>query len=237
MLHSTTFISFAKIRNSFLSNLPSFSESGLDLQSRILYEDEFLVILNKPSGLLCQPGLGKGNQDSLIQQAQVLWMDSLIVHRLDRDTSGIIVLARNRESHRCLGRQFQERKVQKTYRALVLGKPVESRGTIATRIRKAMHVPPRYCVDSSRGREANTDWSVVTSEQQYSRIELEPLTGRSHQLRVHMDYLGNPILGDPLYGTNESQKAFPRLALHATAISLDHPHTGQRMQWTCSEPF
>ena len=220
-----------------LSNLPACSEGDLNLQSRLLYEDEFLVVLNKPSGLLCQPGLGKDNQDSLIQQAQDLWIDTLIVHRLDRDTSGIIVLARDRDAHRCLSRQFQERKVKKTYRALVLGTPVESRGAIVTRIRKAMHVPPRYCVDSSRGREASTDWRVVTSQQRYARMELEPLTGRSHQLRVHMNYLGNPILGDPLYGTDESQKAFPRLALHATAISLDHPHTRQRMQWTCSEPF
>ena len=220
-----------------LINLAACSDGNLNLRSRILYEDNYLVVLNKPSGLLSQPGLGKGNQDSLIQQAQVLWMDSLIVHRLDRDTSGIIVLARDRDAHRCLSRQFQERKVKKIYRALVLGTPVESRGTIATRIRKATHVPPRYCVDSTRGREASTDWSVVTSQPRYARMELEPLTGRSHQLRVHMNYLGTPILGDPLYGTDKSQKAFPRLALHATAISIDHPHTGQRMQWNCREPF
>ncbi len=90
------------------------SQSGLDLQSELIYEDECLVVVNKPSGLLSQPGLGKGNQDSLIQQAQVFWSDTLIVHRLDRDTSGIIILARDRDAHRCLSRQFQEQKVKKT---------------------------------------------------------------------------------------------------------------------------
>ena len=100
-----------------LSNLPACSENVLDLQSRLLYEDQFLVVLNKPSGLLCQPGLGEGNQDSLIQRAQDLWMDTLIVHRLDRDTSGIIVLARARDAHRDLSLQFQERKVKKPVRA------------------------------------------------------------------------------------------------------------------------
>lgn len=213
------------------------SLSGLDLQSELIYEDECLVVFNKPSGLLSQPGLGPEKQDSLIHRVKKIWGDALIVHRLDRDTSGIIVLALDREAHRLLSQQFAAREVRKSYRALGQGSPARHSGAISTLIRKKSRVPPRYCVDPQQGRMAITHWSVVESQNQYTRFNLQPVTGRSHQLRVHMNYLGHPILGDPLYGNMWSTHGLSRLALHATELSLVHPRTGKWMRWSCHEPF
>ena len=212
-------------------------KDSLDLRDALVFEDPFMIVLEKATGVLSQPGLGKGQYDSLVVRAQQQWPTARIVHRLDRDTSGLIVLALDAVTHRSLSQQFAERKVKKIYQALVAGVLESQRGILDAPIRKKNHRPPRYCVDTARGRDATTQWKVLHQYPRVARIELRPVTGRSHQLRVHMEYMGHPILGDPLYGTRASHKSFSRLALHATELALMHPHTGQWMRWSSPQPF
>ena len=207
------------------------------MRDLVVFEDPFLIVLEKQAGLLSQPGLGKGQHDSLIVRAQKQWPTARIVHRLDRDTSGLIVLALDAMTHRALSQQFAERRVRKIYRARIAGQPDAQWGTIEAPIRKQANRPPRYIVDFKSGRVAISHWVLIHREQQSARIELRPFTGRSHQLRVHLEHLGHPILGDPLYGNRISRSGLPRLGLHASGLMLRHPQTGQWMQWSSSEPF
>ena len=207
------------------------------IEDAVVFEDPFLIVLEKESGLLSQPGLGASQYDSLIVRAQQHWPGAQIVHRLDRDTSGLIVLALDAETHRMLSRQFAKRCVRKIYRAQVAGRPKHKKGTIVAPIRKQSARPPHYCVDYQHGREAITHWVLIEAEGPSARIELRPLTGRSHQLRVHMEYLGHPILGDPLYGNEASRNGLSRLGLHASALALRHPQTGKWLGWSSREPF
>jgi tRNA pseudouridine32 synthase/23S rRNA pseudouridine746 synthase len=211
--------------------------SSRSIQDAVVFEDRHLLVLEKESGLLSQPGLGPSQYDSLIIRSQKYWPSARIVHRLDRDTSGLIVLALDSDTHRELSRQFSERTIKKIYRAQIAGTPSQVKGIIEAPIRRKSTQPPIYCVDFKDGKSAFTKWMKIESIGSSTRVELHPVTGRSHQLRVHMQYLGHPILGDPLYGDEHSRNKFTRLGLHASGLALQHPQTKKWLQWNSREPF
>ena len=192
----------------------------------VLYADPWLLALVKPSGLLSQPGLGPELADSLISRAQERWPEVRLVHRLDRDTSGLILLARDATTHRVLSAAFAERRVRKTYLAMVQGLPADRGGIIDQPLARIATRPPRYGVVPLEcgGKSAFTRWRVLRRLVGSSLLLLQPRTGRSHQLRVHLAALGHPVLGDPLYGDPASA---PRMQLHAAGLQLLHPATGK----------
>jgi tRNA pseudouridine32 synthase/23S rRNA pseudouridine746 synthase len=204
---------------------------------KIIYLDEALIVLDKSAGLLAVPGRGAKNQVNLASQVQGIYPDALVVHRLDRDTSGLMVMARGEEAQRRLGRQFEERRVEKRYIAVVHGSPAAHRGRIELPIGKDLERPPRQCVDFAQGRPAVTEWRVIARHPDQTRLELAPLTGRSHQLRLHLEQIGHPILGDMLYANESALAMADRLVLHASRISLIHPITGEIMAWHSECPF
>ena len=211
---------------------------GLD-PAWIVHHSSDLLVLNKPHGLLCQPGLGPQLADSLISRVQRQWPSAQLVHRLDRDTSGLILVALSPQLHRALSGLFAQRRVHKRYLADVWGVPEDSEGLIELPIAKRQHRPPLYGVDRA-GKACATRWRVLGGSSGCSRLELEPLTGRSHQLRVHLQAIGHPILGDPLYGPDASASlAAPirRLHLHAADLGFTHPSSGQPHQFTAPTPF
>ena len=165
----------------------------------ILYSDSWLIAVNKPSGLLSEPGRGPEKQDCLVRRLQTQFPTVRIVHRLDRDTSGVMVLALDADTHRELSRQFQDREVAKLYVAIVHGQMLEEAGQIDLPLAKDFEHPPRHKVDFMQGRPAITRWQVIERLPDRTRLELTPLTGRSHQLRIHLAHLRHPILGDNLY--------------------------------------
>jgi tRNA pseudouridine32 synthase/23S rRNA pseudouridine746 synthase len=197
----------------------------------VLYADPWLLALLKPSGLLSQPGLGPALADSLISRAQERWPEARLVHRLDRDTSGLILLARDATTHRALSAAFAERRVRKTYLAVVQGLPADRGGVINQPLARIATRPPRYGVVplEQGGKPALTRWRVLRRFEGSSLLLLQPRTGRSHQLRVHLADLGHPVLGDPVYGDTlyGEPAAAPRLQLHAAGLQLLHPATGK----------
>ncbi len=197
----------------------------------VLYADPWLLALLKPSGLLSQPGLGPELADSLIGRAQERWPEARLVHRLDRDTSGLILLARDATTHRALSAAFAERRVRKTYLAVVQGLPADRGGVINQPLARIATRPPRYGVVplGQGGKPALTRWRVLRRFEGSSLLLLQPRTGRSHQLRVHLADLGHPVLGDPIYGDPlyGEPAAAPRLQLHAAGLQLLHPATGK----------
>jgi len=200
----------------------------------VVYHDDYLVVLDKPSGLLSVKGIGLDKIDCLAVRVASAIEGARIVHRLDMDTSGVIVMARDADTHRELSRQFQDREVEKEYTAEVGGVVKDERGVIDIPIRKDMDHPPKQCVDVEFGKPSQTLWKVLQRSIDRSRLELKPITGRSHQLRIHLCEIGHPIIGDDLYAPPEIQAMGERLMLHATALSITHPATGERM--TCSVP-
>lgn len=204
---------------------------------RVVYQDEELLVLDKPSGLLSVPGRGADLQDCLSARVQSALPSALVVHRLDRDTSGLIVMALTKHAQRELSRQFAERTVEKRYAAVVFGCPIAAEGMIELPLRKDFEHPPRHRVDSIAGRAAQTAWRVIERHADRSRLEVQPLTGRSHQIRLHLATIGHPILGDNLYAHAEGLAMSPRLLLHAERLSLTHPANGRRMTWTAACPF
>jgi tRNA pseudouridine32 synthase/23S rRNA pseudouridine746 synthase len=221
----------------FRSEPETNGEHTLGMTFRIIYLDDAIIILDKPAGLLAVPGRGPENQVNLASQVQELYPDALVVHRLDRDTSGLMVMARGEEAQRRLGRQFEERQVGKRYLAIVDGRPTDDRGRIELPMRKDLDRPPRQCVDFAHGRQAETEWRVIERQPDRTRLELAPLTGRSHQLRLHLAEIGHPILGDKLYASDPAVALTDRLMLHATRLSLAHPTTGEAMTWNSECPF
>ena len=197
----------------------------------VLYADPWLLALLKPSGLLSQPGLGPELADSLIGRAQERWPEARLVHRLDRDTSGLILLARDATTHRALSAAFAERRVRKTYLAVVQGLPADRGGVINQPLARIATRPPRYGVVplGQGGKPALTRWRVLRRFEGSSLLLLQPRTGRSHQLRVHLADLGHPVLGDPIYGDPlyGDLVPAPRLQLHAAGLQLLHPATGK----------
>ena len=167
----------------------------------------------------------------------VQFPDARIVHRLDMETSGLMILARSASSHRILSSQFQSRTVQKEYVACVAGRPGSPDGTIELPLISDWPNRPRQKVDFERGKPSTTHWRTISNSDDAARLLLQPVTGRSHQLRVHLNAIGHPILGDSLYGTPQSMAAAQRLQLHASRVVFLCPQSGQTRDFTCAVPF
>ena len=202
----------------------------------ILHLDDDLLVADKPSGLLSVPGRGEDRADCLIARLKVRHPQVRLVHRLDLDTSGVIVFALTQQAQAHLGRQFEERKTQKRYIALVASHLSAPKGRVDLPLTVDWPNRPRQMVDPVNGRPAQTDWRALRTEGDNTRMALKPLTGRSHQLRVHMLSLGHPILGDPLYATGAARD-YPRLMLHAEELRLRHPSSGATMRFRAPVPF
>lgn len=211
--------------------------NNLSSEIEILFVDDFIMVVNKPSLLLSVPGRGADKQDCLINRLKPDYPDLLTVHRLDWETSGVTVLARNKEVHRHLSRQFQERQVNKNYTAIVYGHPEQQQGEINLPLRCDWENRPRQIVDHQQGKASQTFWQYLEKYEQSSRLLLTPVTGRSHQLRVHMQAMGHPILGDPLYAHTEALNMAARLLLHANRLEFIHPDSQQWIQFVCKPPF
>jgi len=209
------------------------------LSEGLVYVDEHLVVLEKPAGLLAVPGRGEDKQDCLSARAQALWPDALVVHRLDMATSGLFLMGRGLHVQRVLSRAFAERRVRKAYEALAAGAlaPPGARGTITLPLMADWPNRPRQKVDALEGRPSETRWTVLAANEGTSRLALEPVTGRTHQLRVHLQAIGHAILGDALYAPPEVVARAPRLLLHACALELAHPATGEALSFTSAVPF
>jgi tRNA pseudouridine32 synthase/23S rRNA pseudouridine746 synthase len=208
----------------------------------LLYVDDTLLVADKPSGLLSVPGRGPDKQDCLAARMQARHPDALIVHRLDMATSGLIVMARGPAAQRALSKAFAAREVDKRYVAVVAGRlqtPQEGWGTIDLPIIVDWPNRPLRIVDHQAGKPSVTRWRALNHDPSGSstRVELEPVTGRSHQLRVHLRELGHPILGDALYAPPDVQALSARLLLHAASLRFAHPVTGEAMSFGCGAPF
>ena len=208
----------------------------------VIYADDALLVLDKPAGLLSVPGRGADKQDCLSARAQRQFPDALIVHRLDMATSGVMVLARGAAAQRNLNDAFAKRAVNKRYIAVVdgyLAPPVEEWGLIDLPIIVDWPNRPRRVIDHQQGKPSQTHWRVLSHDaaQDTTRVELEPVTGRSHQLRVHLRALGHAIVGDALYASPRVQALSERLLLHACSLALPHPGTGEIMQFASAEAF
>jgi tRNA pseudouridine32 synthase/23S rRNA pseudouridine746 synthase len=203
----------------------------------VIYRDDRLLVLDKPSGLLSVPGRGPDLQDCLASRVQQAFPNALVVHRLDRDTSGLILMALDREAQREISRQFEHRQVHKAYECVVSGQPDQTTGLIDLPIGRDYDHPPRYKIDSVHGRASQTRWHLIETNTTGSRLEIRPITGRSHQIRLHLATLGHPILGDPLYANQAAFAAADRLLLHARDLQLAHPDTGQTISWQSACPF
>jgi tRNA pseudouridine32 synthase / 23S rRNA pseudouridine746 synthase len=204
---------------------------------RLIHADHALVVVDKPAGLLTVPGKGEHLADCLIARLKNVYPEVLLVHRLDRDTSGVIVFALTAHAQRELSMQFELRKTKKAYRARLWGHLEPKTGTVDLPLCADWPNRPRQHVDHENGRPAQTDWKVLGHDPDgTTRVRLFPLTGRSHQLRVHMQVLGHPILGDPLYAEGPARD-FPRLMLHAESLRVNHPETGHGTTFTAPVPF
>ncbi|WOX04329.1 pseudouridine synthase [Microbulbifer pacificus] len=200
----------------------------------VVYSDAFLLVLDKPSGLLTVPGRDPAHKDCLASRAQAEYPDALIVHRLDMDTSGLVAMARGAEVHRQLSALFQNRQVEKSYLARVWGEPQGDSGEVDLPLICDWPNRPKQMVDFEHGKPSLTRWQKLDSDGQSSLLQLTPVTGRSHQLRVHMQALGHPILGDPFYAHAEALAAAPRLLLHAQELGFEHPVLGKSMCFLCN---
>ncbi|MGI9389593.1 MAG: RluA family pseudouridine synthase [Boseongicola sp.] len=207
-----------------------------DLPLGIIHADHEILIVEKPPGLLSVPGKGAHLADCLLARVQAVYPEALLVHRLDRDTSGVMVFALSAHAQRHLGLQFEKRQIRKTYLARVWGQMSEKTGTVDLPLIVDWPNRPRQMVDHENGRAAVTDWRVVRSSEAESRVRLYPKTGRSHQLRVHMKEIGHPILGDPLYAEG-SARDFDRLMLHAENLRFRHPDGGAGVSYSAKVSF
>ncbi|BEP49845.1 RluA family pseudouridine synthase [Variovorax paradoxus] len=203
----------------------------------LIHEDAHLLVLNKPAGLLCVPGRGEDKQDCLSARAMRRWPDALVVHRLDMATSGLVLMARGAAMQRALGDAFAERRVHKRYEAIVDGAmPVQDEWSVIDAPlmadwpnRPLQKVDPAGKPSLTRWRALSSSSSAPDGKTRASHLLLEPLSGRSHQLRVHLLSIGHPILGDALYGSADVQARAPRLLLHASELGFVHPVTQQSL--------
>ena len=203
----------------------------------ILYEDADLLFVRKPHLLLTIPGRHPLNKDCLITRLQRRYPSASIVHRLDLDTSGIMVIPLNKSTHAHISRQFQERKVEKSYHAIVFGNVEQNHGEIDLPIAPDWNDRPRQIICSRRGKQALTRFEVLQREPNRTRLLLKPVSGRSHQLRIHMRELGHPILGCDLYAHEAALNMSSRLLLHASSLALSHPATGKWLSGDCPADF
>ena len=214
---------------------------------QVLYADESMLVFDKPAGLLSVPGRGEDKQDCLSARAQRQFSDARVIHRLDMATSGLMVMARGAAAQRHLNDAFASRDIAKRYVAVVHGHlpaPAERWGVIELPITVDWPNRPRRVIDPISGKPSLTRWRVLTQAPAgltlttpVTRIELEPVTGRSHQLRVHLLAIGHAIAGDQLYGSPEVQAMASRLLLHACSLELQHPVTGQILRFASPAPF
>ncbi len=207
-----------------------------DVPLAVIHADHEILLADKPSGLLSVPGKGAHLADCLLARVQAAYPTALLVHRLDRDTSGLMIFALTPHAQRHLGLQFEKRQVRKVYVARVWGEIAEKEGEIDLPLAVDWPNRPRQRVDFETGRPAQTRWRVVRREDGTTRVRLYPRTGRSHQLRVHMAETGHPILGDPFYASGPARD-FPRLMLHAESLRLRHPDGGAGVSFSAPCPF
>ena len=214
-----------------------------DIPLEILYQDEHLAVVVKPCGMVVHPAAG--NDDGTLVNALLFHLDSLsgiggemrpgIVHRLDKDTSGLMLVAKDDATHAALSQQLSARQMEKHYRAIVFGRMKEPEGVIEKPIGRSKTDRKKMAVDEN-GRWAKTEWKVLKEYPDRTLLDVHIITGRTHQIRVHMASIGHPVLGDPLYGHKRMPDA-PRLMLHAYSLEFTHPATGERMRFTAPCPF
>ena len=205
----------------------------MNTQLDLVHQDAQFIVVNKPSGLLAAPGKGPDKLDSVTERVRALFPEApaySAVHRLDMDTSGLMLLALNKEAHRALSIQFQEREVRKMYVALLDGVVEENDGIIELPFRLDVDNRPHQIYDAEYGKMGTTLWKVIERNNGITRVQFTPVTGRTHQLRIHSAHakgLGIPIIGDPLYGTGTGPG---HMKLHATMLEFTHPDTGERIK-------
>lgn len=203
----------------------------------ILYADDHYIVVNKPAGLLSVAGKAPGMHDCLESRMQSNIPNARIIHRLDLATSGIMVMALTPKAHRHIGLQFERRHVQKSYTAMVWGDVQGETGHIDLPLICDWPNRPLQKIDFENGKPAQTDWQISHRENGYTHLALHPKTGRSHQLRVHLNEIGHPILGDPLYAHEDAYAASNRLMLHAKTLAFYHPEGGKWMEYEVKAPF
>jgi 23S rRNA pseudouridine1911/1915/1917 synthase len=217
------------------------SLSAEDIPLKIIYEDDYLAVVNKPAGLVVHPA--PGNPRHTLVNALLAHFKALssinpqrpgIVHRLDKDTSGILVVAKDNATHLALAEQFAAHSIQRRYLAVVKGRVEFDENVIELPIGRHPYKRKNMAVGfTKKTRYAKTHYRTLKRGKEFSVLELRPFTGRTHQLRVHLEHMGHPILGDTKYGRNNE---FGRLALHAQYLGLVHPHTGKFMEFSCDMP-
>ena len=203
----------------------------------IIYRDNYLLVLSKPAELLSVYGRKAEHKDSLETRVQKEYPNARIVHRLDMSTSGLMIMALDADTHRNLGLQFERRKTKKVYIARVWGDVKEDKGQIDLPLICDWPNRPLQMVDHENGKNAQTDWEVLEREGGVTRMALYPITGRTHQLRVHMAEMGHPILGDDFYAHEQAYRAENRLQLHAHKLMVYHPDGGEKMWFESFCPF
>ena len=205
----------------------------------LLHADDSLLAFDKPAGLLCVPGRGDQKQDCLAARAQAQWPDALVVHRLDMATSGVVLMARGAEAQRALSLAFATRQTEKRYVAVVDGLLEHDSGDIDLPLAADWPRRPLQKVDLEHGKPSLTHYRVLYRDaaSNTTRVELRPMTGRSHQLRVHLLALGHAIVGDALYAPPRVQEQANRLLLHAQSLGFTHPSTGEAVRVECAVPF
>ena len=220
-----------------VDELPPYLVPHSQAPIRIVYEDRDLLLVDKPHHLLSVPGRHPLNHDSLIRRLQPRYPDVQAVHRLDLDTSGLMVVPKRRESLSELGRQFQRRQIEKEYTAIVWGEMEDDWGEIELPIATDWPNRPKQMISEERGKHALTRFEVLNRGDNRSLVKLMPVTGRSHQLRIHMQSLGHPIIGCDMYAHPEALEASDRLLLHATRLKLCAPSTGNWLSAFSPIPF
>jgi len=202
----------------------------------VLHDDHEVVLVDKPPGLLSVPGKGAHLADCLLARVQEAFPTALLVHRLDRDTSGVMIFALTPHAQRHLGLQFEKRQIKKTYVARVAGEMTERTGVVDLPLIVDWPNRPKQKVCHETGKAALTEWRVMKARGGETRVRLFPKTGRSHQLRVHLAEIGHPILGDPFYATGAARE-HPRLMLHSETLNFRHPDGGRGTRITAKAPF
>jgi tRNA pseudouridine32 synthase/23S rRNA pseudouridine746 synthase len=206
-----------------------------DVPLSVIHLDDQVIVVDKPAGLLSVPGKLEGRKDCLETRLRAAYWDSLLVHRLDCDTSGVMIFARTKLAQGFLGQEFEKRRAKKAYVARVAGVVQGESGRIDLPLGSDWENRPRQRVDHQGGRPAVTDWQVIGRSDGETRVRLHPQTGRSHQLRVHMLELGHPILGDQIYSADSSH--YDRLMLHAESLALHHPGSKDWVSYRVDCPF
>ena len=212
-----------------------------NIPEEIIFKDSQIIVINKPSGLLTIPGSRPEHKDSLLTRMKKKFIGTLLVHRLDMDTSGIIIFARTKTAQKELSKQFEKREVKKTYLARIWGVPKHSKGTIELPIISDINNKPKQMICYKNGKSSITKWELRNSFFQnnnvLSDLIVKPITGRSHQIRIHLSSIGFPILGDSLYAHLEAFSASSRLLLHSKSLEIAHPTSEKKLKFVSDENF